>query len=62
MTNAIISLVLTVAIGATLGGQIATAAAREGAVRATLVTAPAPDLARRSDRQFVRAISPNRPA
>jgi hypothetical protein len=46
MTNAIISLALTLAIGATLGSQIATAANRETAVRATQMATPPSHLAR----------------
>jgi hypothetical protein len=42
MTNAMISLALTLAVGATLGSQIATAANRETAVRATQVAQPLP--------------------
>jgi len=46
MTNAMISLALTLAIGATLGSQIATAANREAAVRATQATTPPSHIAR----------------
>jgi hypothetical protein len=41
-----ISLALTLAIGATLGSQIATAANRETAVRATQIATPPSHLAR----------------